>query len=66
MSKDGPSAGVTIVAVLASMFSSICVAPDLAMTGEMTLRGVVLPVCDARAVCVCVRVCGGGRVTGRK
>ena len=44
VSKDGPSAGVTIVTVLASMFSGICVTADLAMTGEVTLRGVVLPV----------------------
>ena len=37
-------AGVTIVTVLASMFSGMCVTADLAMTGEVTLQGVVLPV----------------------
>lgn len=42
--KDGPSAGVAIVTVLASLFSGRCVRSDVAMTGEITLRGVVLPV----------------------
>lgn len=42
--KDGPSAGITIVTVLASLFSGRCVRSDIAMTGEVTLRGLVLPV----------------------
>lgn len=42
--KDGPSAGVTIVIALLSLCSNITVAQDLAMTGEITLRGVVLKV----------------------
>ena len=42
--KDGPSAGIGMVASLASLFSDRPVAPDLAMTGEITLRGKVLPV----------------------
>lgn len=42
--KDGPSAGVTIATVLASLFSGQCVRSDTAMTGEVTLRGLVLPV----------------------
>ena len=42
--KDGPSAGVTIATVLASMYSKVCVCSDIAMTGELTLRGHVLPV----------------------
>ncbi|KAJ8303283.1 hypothetical protein KUTeg_019679 [Tegillarca granosa] len=42
--KDGPSAGVTIVTVLVSLFSDHCVRSDTAMTGEITLRGLVLPV----------------------
>ncbi len=42
--KDGPSAGVTIVTSLASTFTGRKVRSHLAMTGEITLRGKVLPV----------------------
>src|SRR5579863_5518839 len=42
--KDGPSGGVTIAASLASLLSGRAVRPDIAMTGEITLRGKVLPV----------------------
>ncbi|KAH9720868.1 Lon protease [Citrus sinensis] len=42
--KDGPSAGVTLVTALVSLFSRKRVRADTAMTGEMTLRGLVLPV----------------------
>ncbi|XP_043562859.1 lon protease homolog 2, peroxisomal [Chiloscyllium plagiosum] len=44
VTKDGPSAGVTIVTCLASLFSGHLVRSDVAMTGEITLRGLVLPV----------------------
>ena len=42
--KDGPSAGITMMTALASSFTGRRVKPYLAMTGEITLRGIVLPV----------------------
>ncbi len=42
--KDGPSAGVTMLSSLASAFTARKIKPYLAMTGEITLRGQVLPV----------------------
>ncbi|MBW8011023.1 MAG: endopeptidase La [Chloroflexi bacterium] len=42
--KDGPSAGVTIVTALVSMVSGIPIKPNVGMTGEITLRGQVMPV----------------------
>ena len=42
--KDGPSAGVTLFTALASVLTGKAVNPKLAMTGEITLRGVVTPV----------------------
>ncbi len=42
--KDGPSAGVAMFTALTSLLTSRAVRPDVAMTGEITLRGLVLPV----------------------
>ncbi|MBI3143316.1 MAG: endopeptidase La [Bacteroidetes bacterium] len=42
--KEGPSAGITMLTALASLFTQRKVRPDVAMTGEITLRGIVLPV----------------------
>ena len=42
--KDGPSAGVTILTALASLLTCRPIKSDVAMTGEVTLRGAVLPV----------------------
>ena len=44
MPKDGPSAGVAMVTSLASLLTGRIARPEVAMTGEITLRGKVLPV----------------------
>ena len=42
--KDGPSAGIALFTALASLFTGKKVDPTLAMTGEITLRGAVMPI----------------------
>ena len=42
--KDGPSAGITLTTALASLITGREVSPDIAMTGEISLRGVVMPI----------------------
>jgi ATP-dependent Lon protease len=50
--KDGPSAGVAMATSLASLLSKRTVRSDVAMTGEVSLRGVVLPVGGIKEKCV--------------
>ncbi|MFZ2208421.1 MAG: S16 family serine protease, partial [Porticoccaceae bacterium] len=42
--KDGPSAGVALYIALVSLLTNRTIRPEVAMTGEITLRGLVLPV----------------------
>jgi ATP-dependent Lon protease len=42
--KDGPSAGITMITAIVSLATNRCVRGDIAMTGEITLRGKILPV----------------------
>ena len=44
MPKDGPSAGITLTTALASLVTGRAVSPEFAMTGEVSLRGVVMPI----------------------
>ncbi len=50
--KDGPSAGVAIFTALVSLFTNRTTRTDLAMTGEISLRGLVLPVGGIKEKCV--------------
>src|SRR5262249_42010175 len=60
--KDGPSAGVALVSALASLYTGEPVRSDTAMTGEITLSGLVLPVGGIKEKGLAARGAGMRRV----
>jgi ATP-dependent Lon protease len=56
--KDGPSAGITMFCALYSLYSEKCLKDNLAMTGEITLRGMVLPVGGIREKVIAAKRAG--------